>query len=137
MLQYCCCVIYYVVPLMSFFSETNKLRLGGIAKTKTVLAFMHVWTDNFAIFSFSFPSLIVVAWYNWGSVEISWNLLVGVFLEQTVIQDKPNKQHQVVFFLKTGINSHPLHLDTKHLGRGEKDVNCLRCIVSWSQNSAL
>ena len=55
---------------MSFFNETNKLRLGGIAKTKKALAFMQVWTDNFPIFSFSFPSLMVVAGYNWGSGEI-------------------------------------------------------------------
>ena len=55
--------------LMSFFTETNKLRLGGIAKNKKkALSFMQVWTDNFFDF---FPSLMMGAGYNWDAGEIS------------------------------------------------------------------
>ena len=41
--KHCCntVVVSYIMlyRLMSFFSETNKLRLGGIAKTKKIISF--------------------------------------------------------------------------------------------------
>ena len=63
---------------------------------------------------------------------------MGVFLEQTLIQDEPNKEHPVVLFFKNWKLPSPSPPTYITLRQGKKYFNCLRGAAALSsQNSGL
>lgn len=80
------------------FSQQNH---SVFCKSRFVMKLLCTCDKNFPVLWFRLSSLIVVVGNNRGFGENSSNLWMKVFLDQTIIQDAPNKEHPLAFFFQT------------------------------------